>query len=185
MPTVVRTLAAVVLGSALLGGCTDPLVSELEGTGLSLYLPTLAGRLPVVGDDGPEPGVRDMEPVPSPTGPPPEETAVPTSVTVREGDVVVGYERDGRAAYELLLTSVPEGDLCRAVPQVADSQCSERPGVMTSVMEEQASVAVVRGETMLVLRGLVVESHPRALTTAVRILQQTPSVSAQELAEVD
>ena len=83
-------------------------------------------------------------------------TGVPVKPAVEvQGDtVLVTYTRGGRDAYRLLQGPVPRGSLCRAVSQLAGSECTEAGGVMRSTMEESATVAVVRDSTLLVLRDL-------------------------------
>ena len=173
------------------GGATratrqSSLAAQLDETGLVLYLPDLAGHLSTGFVDGPEPGVRDMDPEPS--GSPATEageTARPSEVEVVRGVVVLTYTRDGLDAYRLEQMPVPDRPLCRAVSQLAGATCTDAGGVMRSTMEEMATVAMVRGDTLLVLRDLVVEPDPDLLAAAVRALREAPSASSTDLAELD
>lgn len=163
------------------------LAAQLEETGLVLYVPDLAGHLPSGFVDGPEPGVRDMDPESSEGSPVTEarETARPTRVEVVGDEVVFTYTRGSVYAYRLQQMAAPDGPLCRAVEQSAGSSCAEEGGVMRSTMEEMATVAVVRGDTLLVLHDIVVEPDPDMLAAAVGALREAPAASPDDLAELD
>ena len=118
-----------------------------------------------------------MDPAPEYTSANAKERARPTAVKVAEGGVIVTYTRGGTDAYELLQRRVPKRPLCVAVPQIAGSECTEAGGVMRSTMEETATIAVVRGDTLLVLHGLVIETHPEIVDSAVSILRDASAAS--------
>lgn len=108
----------------------------------------------------------------------------PSGVEVDDGVVVVTYAGGDGPAQELHQQPVPRGSLCRAVPQIAGSECAEEDGVLRSTMEEMATVAVVRGDTLLVLRGLVREADPGMVEAAVALLREAPAASPEQLAAV-
>lgn len=186
------TVAGAAIALALLTGCqpdssggsSGALASELRETGVVLYLPELAGQLPAEVVDEVEPGVEDVTPASEPAAPSPPEQARPTEVAVEAGVVVVSYTSGGRHTYTLQQQPVPRGSLCTAVPQTAGSECTERAGVLRSTMEEMATVAVARGNTLLTLRGLVIEANPDLLEAAVEVLQEAPAISPEQLAAV-
>ncbi len=156
--------------------------AQLSEVGLTLYLPELAGNLPSGVVDEVEPGVDDQDPAPAHPGG--GDQPRPTQVRVTKGVVFVTYTVSGRPTYTLTQQTVPVGPLCQSVAQPAGSDCTVGDGVLRSSMEEMATLAVVRGGTLLVLRGLVVEANPGLLDAAVTALQTAPAVSAEELASI-
>ena len=130
----------------------DDLEDALFATGLTLYLPDVPG-------------------------------ADPATTKVVEGRVETQYETDGLYAFTLVQRRVPEGDLCAAL-LAPDHQegCEARNGVLRETFEEMSSVAVVRGETVLLIRNLVTEVKPGLLDEVVRALRGAPEVDATDLA---
>jgi hypothetical protein len=109
--------------------------------------------------------------------------AVPVGTKVVEGRVETRYETDGLYAFTLAQQQVPEGDLCAALlPPHHQEGCEAGDGVMRETFEEMSSVAVVRGETVLVVRNLVTEVKPGLLDEMVRALRGAPEVDATDLA---
>ena len=130
----------------------EALEDALFATGLTLYLPDIPG-------------------------------AVPAATKIVEGRVETRYETDGLYAFTLTQQGVPEGDLCAAllVPH-HQAGCEAGNGVMRETFEEMSSVAVVRGETLLVVRNLVTEVKPGLLDEVVRALRGAPKVDVADLA---
>lgn len=150
-----RTVAALLV-LATFAACGPAPEEDLEdalfATGLTLYLPDVPG-------------------------------AVPAATKVVEGRVETQYETDGLYAFSLTQQRVPKGDLCAAL-LAPDHQegCEVSNGVMRETFEELSSVAVVRGETVLVVRNLVTEVEPGLLDVVVRALRGAPEVDATDLA---
>jgi hypothetical protein len=130
----------------------DDLEDALFATGLTLYLPEVPG-------------------------------AEPVATKVVEGRVETQYETDGLYAFTLAQHRVPEGDLCAALLAPHHQEgCEAGNGVLRETFEEMSSVAVVRGETVLVVRNLVTEVEPGLLDEVVRALRRAPEVDAADLA---
>ncbi len=144
----------LVLATSVACGPTpeEDLEDALFATGLMLYLPAVPG-------------------------------AEPAATKVVEGRVETQYESDGLYAFTLTQQRVPEGDLCAAL-LAPDHQegCETGDGVMRETFEEMSSAAVVRGETVLVVRNLVTEVEPGRLEEVVRALRGAPKVDAADLA---
>ena len=104
------------------------------------------------------------------------------AVQVIEGEVVLSYDDDGYR-YTVSEQRSPKGALCRGIHFEEGSDCSETDGVMRADFEEMSVVAVTRGETVLVARGLVTESDAALVDDVVAALSDAPEVSAQELVE--
>ena len=181
---VVATTLALVAALSSCASANSDLEGQLQDTGLTLYLPELAGQLPAGVRDETEPGVTEGDPDSADTGGDAVEDAHPTSLVVATSEVTITYTRSGAPAYELRQLPAPTEPLCRAVDHVAGSDCSERDGVMRSTMEEQTQVAVVRGNTLLVLDGLVTETQPGLADAAVDALQLAPVVEPCALVAV-
>ncbi|MET3962674.1 hypothetical protein ABIE44_002608 [Marmoricola sp. OAE513] len=156
---------------------------ELRRTGLTLYLPDLTG-LPGEAADTPGPGVVDADPSSGAgqSGEPLD--AMPDSISVRAGAVVVTYRGEDGQDFRLVEQQAPSEPLCAAVEQIADSSCEESGGVMLSTMEELATLAVVRDGTLLVLRDVVVESRPGLVEALSAALRGAPVVPVEELAAI-
>jgi hypothetical protein len=151
---VAALVALVVLATSAACGPSpeDDLEDALFATGLVLYLPDVPG-------------------------------AEPVATKVVEGRVETQYEADDLYAFTLTQQPVPEGDLCAALVAPHHQEgCEDGNGVMRETFEEMSSVAVVRGETLLVIRNLVTEVRPGLLDQVVVALQAAPEVDAAELA---
>ncbi|MGZ5415845.1 MAG: hypothetical protein ACXWDI_01585 [Nocardioides sp.] len=150
-----RAVAALlVLATSAACGPTpeEDLEDALFATGLTLYLPDVPG-------------------------------AEPAATKVVEGRVETQYETDGLYAFTLAQQRVPEGDLCAALLAPAHQEgCETGDGLMRETFEEMSAVAVVRGETVLVVRNLVTEVEPGLLDEVARALRGAPEVDAVDLA---
>jgi hypothetical protein len=152
----VAALLAVATVAATVVACGPTPEADLEdalfATGLTLYLPDVPG-------------------------------AEPGATQVVEGRVETQYESDDLYAFTLVQQPVPEGDLCAALlAPHHQAGCEAGNGVMHETFEEMSSVAVVRGETVLVVRNLVTEVEPGLLDEVVRALRSAPEVDAADLA---
>ena len=156
MRVLIGRAVAALLVLAALAACgpapEEALEESVFATGLTLYLPDIPG-------------------------------AVPAATKVVEGRVETRYETDGLYAFTLTQQRVPEGDLCAALlPPHHQEGCEAGDGVMRETFEEMSSVAVLRGDTVLVIRNLVTEVKPGLLDEVVRALRSAPAVDAADLA---
>lgn len=105
-------------------------------------------------------------------------------VRVEQGAARMDLLRDGRPGVVLL--ELPWGGraLCRELADVrmSGSGCRNEGDDMVSDFEEMTSVAVRRGDTVLVLTGLVTEADPELVEDALELLRSAPEASAEELA---
>ena len=130
----------------------ETLEESLFATGLTLYLPEVPG-------------------------------AQPATTKVVEGRVETRFETDGLYAFTLTQQQVPEGDLCAALLAPHHQQgCEATDGVLRETFEEMSSVAVVRGETLLLIRNLVTEVEPGLLEEVVGALRDAPAADLADLA---
>ncbi|CUR55548.1 exported hypothetical protein [metagenome] len=108
---------------------------------------------------------------------------VPVAVKLVEGsEVVLSYDDDGYV-YTVSEQRAPDGALCRGIAYEEGSDCSESAGVMRADFEEMSVVAVSRGDTVLVARGLVTEADATLVDDVVAALTDAPEVSARDLVE--
>lgn len=108
--------------------------------------------------------------------------AEPDKPKVRDGRVEIRYTQDGYYAWSLSQAPAPEGDLCVVLEVDPAGSCEYADGVMRYTFEEMSDAAVVRGDTLLRIGGMVTEVDPELLDEAVAALQNAPEVSAAELA---
>jgi hypothetical protein len=108
--------------------------------------------------------------------------AEPERPKVRDGRVEINHTEGGNYAWSTSLAAAPEGDLCVVLEVDPAGHCEYADGVMRYTFEEMSDAAVVRGDTLLRIGGLVTEVDPELLDEAVAALQDAPEVSAQELA---
>lgn len=106
----------------------------------------------------------------------------PSGVRVDAGAVVLSYDDDG-LRYSVDLVEATDAPLCRTVSLERGSDCEEADGVMRADFEEMAVVAVRRGDTVLVARGLVTEADPDLADDVADALGEAPEVSAEKLAD--
>ena len=158
-------LAALLLAASGCGG-GSPLSGDLEATGLQLYLPDVPGYSVSgveVGEDG---GVQARL----------ERTSFSMGLEERAAG---GLEEVSDLCHTTLMRGEREGgDTC-------DSSSDEGIVGATISFEEMTNVYVVRGGTLLVIRGVVNESDPSAVPEALAALRSAPEVSASDLASHD
>lgn len=108
--------------------------------------------------------------------------AEPDKPKVRDGRVEINYTLDGYYAWSASLAPAPKGDLCVVLEVDPAGSCEYADGVMRYTFEEMSDAAVVRGDTLLRIGGMVTEVDPELLDEAVAALQNAPEISAQDLA---
>lgn len=109
--------------------------------------------------------------------------AVPGKPKVRGGRVEINYTLDGNYAWSTSQAKAPSGDLCVVLKVDPAGHCEYADGVMRYTFEEMSDAAVVRGDTMLRIGGMVTEVDPDLLDEAVAALQEAPEVTPEQLAE--
>ncbi|MBF4160895.1 hypothetical protein [Nocardioides acrostichi] len=160
-------LAALLLGGLPLAACSndaDPeLTQALAATGFDLYLPEM---------DGYEVG--DVE----------VSTEAMVSAEVARTGFSMRLEERPAAGLETV-TDLCHTRLMRPYRQGGDSCApSDDEGIHAAAIsfEEMTDVFVVRGNTLLAIRGVVSEADPGAVPDALAALRDAPEVSASELA---